>query len=252
MTPSSQLFLEAEKRMTSVYFADEIISLFPPQLSQELLSLGAREESYALSCGVALDSEGHVVSTEVYPSKIKMTKKLTYIEVDRMLSGEDTTDLGLPEHAILDFIDLEKLTNARGIYRKEKNSALDSYFIHKTELSLTVKTDEKNENNESKTVILSEVKYGNSRSVCLVAECMILMCDRVGLISTELKAEVLYKTQIPSSTLKTTDLDLLPNETVFHRSNRIIKFLKAASDSKVQGTAALGVLFYYVITPCWV
>jgi exoribonuclease R len=234
VSPSSQLFLEAERRMTSVYFSDEIISMFPPLLSQGLLSLGAREESCALSCGVMINEEGKVLSAEVFPSKIRLTKKLTYIQLDRILHGDDVTDLHLEENVINDFLELERLTSRRGIYRKEKNAALDSYFIHKTELSLTVKVDEKNEN-ESKTVILSEVKYGNSKSICLVAECMIMMCDRVGAICSELNAEVLYKIQIPQNTLKITDLDLLPNETLFHRSNRIIRFLKAASDSKTEG-----------------
>jgi exoribonuclease R len=220
--------------MTTVYFSDEIISMFPPLLSQGLLSLGARGEPCALSCSVTIDGEGKVVSSEVFPSKIRLTKKLTYVQLDRILHGDDVTDLRLEESVISDFSELERLASRHGIYRKEKKAALDSYFIHKTELSLTVKVDEKNEK-ESKTVISSEVKYGNSKSVCLVAECMIMMCDRVGALCSDLNAEVMYKTQIPQNTVKTKDLDLLPNETLFHRSNRIIRFLKAASDSKKEG-----------------
>ena len=56
--PGSQLSLEAERRMTSLYMPDERISMFPELLTTELLSLGAMIDSYALSCGVILDSEG--------------------------------------------------------------------------------------------------------------------------------------------------------------------------------------------------
>ena len=229
-----------------MYFPDEIISMFPPQLSQGLLSLGAREESFAVSCSVTLDGDGSVLTAEVCPSIIKLTRKLTYVQLDRVLLGDDVTDLNLTEGEIEDFKELERLTSTHSVYRKEKNSALDSYFIHKTELSLTVKVDEKTEN-ESKTVILSEVKYGNSKSICLVAECMIMMSDRVGAVCADLNAEVMYKTQIPQNTLKTTDLDLLPNETLFHRSNRIIRYLKAASDSERKGIILLRVTSYFLL-----
>ena len=44
--------------MTSIYMPDEIISMFPADLSQQLLSLGAKECSFAFSCGVILDPMG--------------------------------------------------------------------------------------------------------------------------------------------------------------------------------------------------
>ena len=55
--PGSQLSVEAERRMTSVYMPDERISLFPEQLSSELLSLGAKRDSYAISCGIVLNDK---------------------------------------------------------------------------------------------------------------------------------------------------------------------------------------------------
>ena len=44
--------------MTSIYMPDEVISMFPADLSQKLLSLGAKECSFAFSCGVILDPTG--------------------------------------------------------------------------------------------------------------------------------------------------------------------------------------------------
>ena len=141
--PGSQLSLEAERRMVSVYMPDERISMFPYALSTELLSLGAGVDSYALSCGVTLDEKGRctsygcssvstcrydraespplwgsrpsrssskrrnyhftfltaptiisigeVTSFEVCPSKVRVTRRLSYSELDDMLAREETT-----------------------------------------------------------------------------------------------------------------------------------------------------------------
>eukprot|EP01038_Epipyxis_sp_PR26KG_P007182 gene7182-9793_t len=83
--PGSQLSIEAERRMSSIYMPDERIPMFPEKISSELLSLGAKESSYALSCGVTLNSEGEVISYEVCPSKIKITKQLNYAELDEII-----------------------------------------------------------------------------------------------------------------------------------------------------------------------
>lgn len=56
--PGSPLCLEAEMRCTSIYFPEETIGMFPPALSLELLSIGAKDDSYTLSCGVTLDDAG--------------------------------------------------------------------------------------------------------------------------------------------------------------------------------------------------
>ena len=68
--------------MVSVYMPDERISMFPYTLSSELLSLGAGVDSYALSCGVTLDEQGEVTSFEVCPSKVRVTRRLSYVQLD--------------------------------------------------------------------------------------------------------------------------------------------------------------------------
>ena len=83
--PGSELSMEAERRMATLYLPDERITMFPEALTSELLSLGACPESYALSCGVVFDDVGSVVSCEVCPSKIKLTKKLGFSLLDQIL-----------------------------------------------------------------------------------------------------------------------------------------------------------------------
>ena len=87
----------AECRMSSVYMPDDRISMFPDTLSSELLSLGAKKDSFAISCGVTLDERGEVTSYEVCPTKIRVTHKLSYIQLDEILqlskaSTDDSRD----------------------------------------------------------------------------------------------------------------------------------------------------------------
>jgi hypothetical protein len=83
--PGSPLSLEAERRMLSLYMPDEKISMFPEQLSTTLLSLGASVDSYALSLGVTLNSTGEVMACELCPSKIRVTRRLSYNQLDKIL-----------------------------------------------------------------------------------------------------------------------------------------------------------------------
>ena len=91
--PGSKLSLEAERRMASVYMPDERISMFPEKLSSELLSLGAKSDSFALSCGVTLSSSGDITSFEVCPSRVRVTRRLTYVQLDDLLSKSYVSNL---------------------------------------------------------------------------------------------------------------------------------------------------------------
>lgn len=77
-------------------------------------------------------------------------------------------------------------------YRNKKN-ALDQYLRHKTELSLSVRTDQKT----MKYVVSGFTTWSNATSMSLVSEYMILMCETVGGMCEGLGAPVLYKTQSP-------------------------------------------------------
>ena len=154
--PGSKLSLEAEKRMTSLYMPDERISMFPEILTTELLSLGAMTDSYALSCGVTLNEEGEVDSYEVCPSRVRITQRLSYQQLDDILAAQNITldraeslsldDNGqsssrLSESEMIAF-DLGRLywyALLRNRRRIENDGALDDMLRHKTELTLVVR-----------------------------------------------------------------------------------------------------------------
>ena len=209
--------------------------MFPPVLSEGLLSLGARTESYALSCWVVLSDKGDIVSYGVCPSLIRLSHRITYTGLDSILNGQQVpTGISTDSAVAEDLIKLNKWSKLRGTYRKDENFALDSYLMHKTELSLSVNTTV-GRGSELKAVISTKLKHGDTLSVNLVAECMILMSESVGDLCDDISAPVIYKTQRPQSPFHPSDLEPLKGETPHMRSNRIVRYLKGALDSKTKG-----------------
>ena len=85
------------------------------------------------------------------------------------------------------------------------------------------------------TVITGEVIHNERRSSNFVSEFMVLMSECVGDLCVALKAPVWFKVQEPKTPLGPAELGLLEDETPFLRSNRIVRRLRAAVDSKAPG-----------------
>ena len=106
---------EAYKRGTSVYLVDRVIPMLPHKLSNGICSLNPMLERLAISCIMEIDSNGKVVSSEIFESIIKSRKQMTYKNVNKILNDEE-----IPE-GYEEFVDdlkiMEELAN---ILRKTK------------------------------------------------------------------------------------------------------------------------------------
>ncbi|MDQ1343442.1 MAG: ribonuclease [Patescibacteria group bacterium] len=74
----SPLDIEALKRTTSIYRREEVVNMFPPALSQNLLSLNEDGEKLTLSIRIDLDHEGQIIGSEAYESIFKNQKRHDY------------------------------------------------------------------------------------------------------------------------------------------------------------------------------
>ena len=63
--PGSVLFETARKRITSIYIPGRTFSMFPPIAGSQLMSLNANSDSYALSLGVEVKSDGSVSGSDI-------------------------------------------------------------------------------------------------------------------------------------------------------------------------------------------
>jgi len=93
--PGDSLFQEAMNRGTSIYFPEGQIPMLPRHLSQGMCSLIQGEIRAAYSHMILLSPEAEVLKVKIVPSIIKVARRLTYEDADKMVQSD-------PELKILD------------------------------------------------------------------------------------------------------------------------------------------------------
>ena len=105
----SKLNEEAIKRGTSVYMMDRVIPMLPKELSNGACSLNENEDRYALSVIISIDKNGNVLDSDIYKSVIKVTKRMSYREVQEILDGKNIEKVNKYKEYIKDFKLMEEL-----------------------------------------------------------------------------------------------------------------------------------------------
>ena len=77
---------DACARGTSVYFPDRAVHMFPPELATGLCSLKPRVDRLVQSCLMEIDGAGDVVRYRIHDGIIHSDARMTYAEVDALLS----------------------------------------------------------------------------------------------------------------------------------------------------------------------
>lgn len=73
-------------RATSVYFPDAVYPMFPPKLSNGILSLNPKVDRLTLTAEMAFDAEGNSVGYKLYESVIHSDERMTYTIVAEILN----------------------------------------------------------------------------------------------------------------------------------------------------------------------
>lgn len=84
----SPLDREAYKRGTSVYLADRVLPMLPPQLSNGICSLNPSQDRFAMTCEMLFDREGSQIDGDIYESLIRSDLRANYEDVRKSLEGE--------------------------------------------------------------------------------------------------------------------------------------------------------------------
>ncbi|MDR1559069.1 MAG: ribonuclease R [Clostridiales bacterium] len=110
---NTELDREALRRGTSVYLADRVIPMLPPELSNGICSLNEGVDRLALSCIMEIGADGAVISHEMAETVINVGKHMTYPKADALLNGDD-----VPEYS--EYAPLLKLMEELCLILKQK------------------------------------------------------------------------------------------------------------------------------------
>lgn len=86
--PGDPLFQEALQRGTSLYFPEGQIPMLPRHLSQGICSLIQDETRATFSFMILLSKDVEVLRVRIMPSVIRVARRLTYEEADRLISAD--------------------------------------------------------------------------------------------------------------------------------------------------------------------
>lgn len=136
---------EAFKRGTSVYFPDRVLPMLPQALSNGCCSLNEGEARLAFTCKMLIAGGGtdkaaaenacEVLESEIFPSLVRSTYRLTYDEVDAMLSGGAAAEKLLEKYPLMrDSLalmrELTEILAARRVKKGEVNLDLKEKHIY--------------------------------------------------------------------------------------------------------------------------
>jgi ribonuclease R len=80
---------EAYERSTSVYFPERAVHMFPSELSTGLCSLNPNVDRLVQSCLMEIDRSGDVVRYEIHDGVIHSDARMTYTDVNGILTDRD-------------------------------------------------------------------------------------------------------------------------------------------------------------------
>lgn len=175
--PEDPLFQEAMQRGTSLYFPEGQIPMLPRHLSQGICSLIQGENRATLSLMILLSPEAEVLRVRIKPSIIKVARRLTYEEADRLIgdgTGDDDWEL--------------KTLNMLRLKLRDRRIAAGALLLPFPDVNISVN------GNGSVQVVLSDT---DTPARTLVSELMILANTEAARFIADRMAPGLFRAQGP-------------------------------------------------------
>lgn len=118
----SNLDKEAFLRGTSVYMLDRVIPMLPQKLSNGICSLNEGEDRFTLSVEMEIDPSGQVIDSNVFKAVIRVTKRMSYTSVTKILENSDKQIVSKYKDYIDEFKKMEELAKILEKRRKDLGS----------------------------------------------------------------------------------------------------------------------------------
>lgn len=124
VTEGSPLDVEALERGTSTYLTDRVIPMLPFRLSNGICSLNPDVERLALTCEMEINEHGVVVDHKIFPSVIKSTARMTYKNVNKILTDQDA-DLRVQYERLVPMFETMSELHAILLKKRHNRGAID-------------------------------------------------------------------------------------------------------------------------------
>ena len=108
---------EAYERGTSVYVVDRVVPMLPHALCNGICSLNPHVDRLALTCMMEINRAGTVTNYKIFPSVINSDERMTYTDVNAILSGSKKTQARYP-HLLQMCLDMKVCA---GIIRRRRD-----------------------------------------------------------------------------------------------------------------------------------
>lgn len=108
--PKTSLDKEAEERGTSIYPVDRVVPMLPKEISNGICSLNEGVNRLAFACEMNLDFSGKIVSYKIFPTVIKVFRRLSYTQANKFFDGEisELADCAENLNALLEIFKIRK------------------------------------------------------------------------------------------------------------------------------------------------
>ncbi len=118
----SALDEEAYERGTSVYFPERAVHMFPSELATGLCSLNPHADRLVQSCLMEIDRRGQVVRYELHDGVIHSDARMTYTEVNAILTERDPDVRARYSHVVPLFEEMRELFDILNKRRHRRGS----------------------------------------------------------------------------------------------------------------------------------
>jgi len=122
VTEGSALDTEAYDRGTSVYFPERAVHMFPEELATGLCSLKPDVDRLVQSCLMEVDRRGDVVRYEMHDGIINSNARMTYTDVNAILTDRDRATLAKYNELVPMFELMKELFETLNGRRKRRGS----------------------------------------------------------------------------------------------------------------------------------
>ncbi|MBL8207093.1 MAG: ribonuclease R [Blastocatellia bacterium] len=113
---------EAALRGTSVYFPERAIPMLPEKLSNGICSLNPKVDRLTMSALMEVNSSGKVVSYQLRETVIRSNERMTYTDVNKVLTNSDTVVSDQYADFIAFFRTMEELAQVLINMRKDRGA----------------------------------------------------------------------------------------------------------------------------------